>query len=109
MKEFRMGHNTVAHYSSFEELGKAWGCGRKPKNETKMKELQNKFSAKHKCKACGHPLTYIGESIMTCTNENCKGIKIEREDYEGNTIVSYVTSYELLKDNDSSYANYIFL
>jgi hypothetical protein len=108
MKEFRLGRNTTAHYTSFEDMGKAYNCKPKTKNEDKMKELQSKFIAKHKCKACDQPLTYIGGSVMTCTNEKCKGIKIEREDYEGNKIVSYVTSYELLKDNDSSYANYIF-
>lgn len=108
MRDFRLGRNTTAHYTSFEEMAQACGCKPKTKNEDKMKELQNKFVAKHKCKGCNQPLTYIGENVMTCTNEKCKGIKIEREDYEGNKIVSYITSYELLKDNDSSYANYIF-
>lgn len=108
MREFRMGRNTTEHYSSFQEAAKCWGCKEKTKNENKMKELQDKFVEKNKCKACGKPLSYIGGSIMTCTNESCKGIKVEREDNDGNKIVSYVTSYKLLKDNDASYAEYIF-
>ena len=45
---------------------------------------------------------------MTCTNEKCKGIKLEREDKEGNKVVSYVTSYELLDSNGAEIAANIF-
>ena len=108
MNEYRMSKTTKEHYSSLEEMGKAWGCKERTKNENKMKDLQEKFVTKHKCRACGKPLSYIGGNIMTCTNDKCKGIRIEREDNEGNKIISYALSYELLKDNDTSYANYIF-
>lgn len=110
MKPYRMGINTTEHYSSFEEAAKAWGCKPVTKNEDKMKKLQEKFLAKpkFKCNACGEQMNYLGNSIMTCTNDKCKGVKIEREDSEGNKSVSYVTSYFLLDDNDASYANYIF-
>ena len=32
-------------------------------------------------------MTFIGGHIMTCTNPDCKGIKVEREDKDGNKIV----------------------
>ena len=110
MKEFRMGNKTTEHYSSFEELGKAWGCKPVTKNKDKMEKLQKKFLEKpsFKCKGCGQQMTYLGNSIMTCTNEKCKGIKVEKEDSDGNKSVSYITSYFILDDNDASYANYIF-
>ena len=111
MKEFRMGSNTTEHYSSFEEAAKAWGCKpviKKTKDEEKLKSQQNKFVMKHCCKACGEPMAYIGGNQMTCTNEKCKGIKIEREDKEGNKIISYIVSYDLLDDTGTKIAQNIF-
>lgn len=113
MKSFRMGRNTTEHYSSFEEAAKAWGCKevpKKPKDEEKAKKLQEKFYAKpkYKCKACGEPMTYIGGNQLACTNEKCKGIKVEKELPDGTKSVTYVTSYFLLEDDDASFANYIF-
>ena len=111
MREFRMGRNTTEHYSSFEEAAKAWGCKpvkKRTDDEKKLLEQQWKFCAKHKCKACGQPMSYIGGNQMACTNDKCKGIKIEREDKEGNKIVSYVVSYELLDGKGAEIGNIIF-
>ena len=112
MKAFRMGRNTTEHYSSFEEAAKAWGCkpfSRKTKDEKKLAKQQEDFCAKYKCSACGQPMKYIGGRWMACANEKCKGIKVEREDFEGNKIVSYRTSCEYIKrDNDAEYASGIF-
>lgn len=113
MKAFRMGCNTTEHYSSFEEAARAWNCkpvNKKIKNEEKLNKLQEKFNQKpkHKCKACGEPLTYIGGNMLTCTNEKCKGIKVEKEDADGKKIVTYVTSYFLLDEKDAEFANVIF-
>ena len=111
MREFRMGCGTREHYTSFEECAKAWGCKpviKKTKDANKLASQQEKFCARHKCKACGQPMTYVGGNQMTCTNEKCKGIKVEREDKEGNKIVSYVVSYELLDELGAEIANNIF-
>ena len=111
MKDFRMGRNTTEHYSSFEEVAKAWGCKpvvKKTKDENKLKSQQEKFCAKHRCKACGEPMTWIDGSVMTCTNEKCKGIKVEREGADGNKIISYVVSYDLLDDLGTEIACNIF-
>ena len=108
MKEFRMDRNTKEHYYSFQEAAHAWGCKTKTKDENKIKEMQDKFCAKYRCSVCGEPMGYIGGTIMTCVNDKCKGVKVEREDKEGNKTVSYEVSYKFIKDYDISYANYIF-
>jgi hypothetical protein len=111
MKDFRMGRNTTEHYSSFEECAKAFGCKpvvKKTKDENKLKAQREKFSAKHKCKACGQPMSWVGSSIMTCMNDKCKGIKVERDGADGNKIISYVVSYDLLDDLGAEIANNIF-
>lgn len=111
MKAYRMGRNYTEQYSSFEEVAKAWGCKpvtKKTKDEEKLKKQQEVFCSKHKCKSCGEPMTWIGGSVMACTNEKCKGIKVEREDFDGNKIVNYVTSYDLLDDTGAEIADVIF-
>jgi hypothetical protein len=111
MKAFRMGRNTSEHYSSFEECAKAFGCRpvvKKTKDEKKLEEQKEKFCARHRCKACGEPMVWITGSVMTCVNEKCKGIKIEREDSEGNKMISYITSYDLLDDLGAKIADAIF-
>ena len=45
---------------------------------------------------------------MSCVNEKCKGIKMEREDADGNKIVSYIISYDLLDDTGAEIAQNIF-
>ena len=111
MKEFRMGRNTTEHYTSLEEMGKAWGCKpvtKQTKDKEKLQKQREKFCGFHKCKACGEPMTYIGGSIMACTNEKCKGIKLEKKDAEGNASSVYLTSYELLDDHFAEIAENIF-
>jgi hypothetical protein len=80
----------------------------KTDDEKKLAEQKERFCLKHKCKACGQPMSYIGGNQMTCTNDKCKGIKVEREDKEGNKIVSYVVSYELLDNKGAEIGNIIF-
>ena len=53
-------------------------------------------------------MTWIGESMMTCMNEKCRGIKNEKTDAEGNVIVTYSTSYEILEDKYAEIASNIF-
>ena len=100
MKEIRLGNNTTAHYSSFEELAVAFGCkpvSKVTKDMKKLQEQQEKFKGKHKCKACGEPMEFINNtSTMACKNPKCRGIKQVRTDKEGNEIVTYLPSYDLL-------------
>ena len=113
MKNFRLGKDTKEHYTSFEEMRKAWGCkpiSRKTKNEKTLKDQQEKLCKKYLCKACGQPMSYIpGSSLMTCKNENCEGIKEEIKDKEGNVVkVEYLVSYKFLEPRDKSFAENIF-
>ena len=112
MKEFRLGNNTTAHYSSFEDMAVAWGVkpvSKVTKDMKKLQEQQEKFRGKHKCKACGEPMDFIqGTSAMACKNPKCKGIKQVRTDKEGNEIVTYLPSYDLLDSLGSEIASNIF-
>lgn len=112
MREFRMGRNTTEYYTSFEELAKAFGCrpaNKKTKDEKKLADQQNKFRARHKCKACGNPMVWVeGTSTMVCANDKCRGIKHTRTDKEGNEIVTYLPSYDLLDELGSEIAYNLF-
>lgn len=111
MKEFRMSKGVTERYTSLEELGKAWGCKpiiKQTKDKDKLQKQRERFCGFHKCKACGEPMVYLGGSMMACTNEKCKGIKQERKDGEGNTIATYLTSYELLDEKYAEIAENIF-
>lgn len=111
MREFRMGRNVTEHYSSFEDMRAAWGCKpvkKKTDDKVKLEKQQSDFCEKHLCKACKSPMTYVGGNIMTCTNDKCKGIKIEKEGKDGEKIISYITSYELLDTRGAEIANNIF-
>lgn len=91
------------YYNSLAELATAWGIKPRPAKDKELRDQQQKkFLARHKCRACGEPLTYVGGNIMTCTNEKCKGIKIkDRED-------EYIVSYELLDKVGEEIASKIF-
>ena len=112
MKVKRLGNNTTECYSSFEELGKAWGCrpvSKVTKDMKKLEEQKNKFRAKHKCRACGEDMEFINNtSAMACKNPKCKGIKQVRTDKEGNEIVTYLPSYDLLDELGAEIGNAIF-
>nr|DAZ58788.1 MAG TPA: NAD-dependent DNA ligase C4 zinc finger domain [Caudoviricetes sp.] len=111
MKNYRMSKGTTEHYTSFKDLRESWGLPKitnKTRDTKKLKKQQESFLSKHICRACGNPLTYTGGNIMTCTNPDCKGIKIEREDKEGNVITSYITSVHLLDSVGEKIAHNIF-
>ena len=112
MRAMRLGNNTTEHYTSFEELAAAWGCkpvSKVTKDMKKLKDQQEKFRGKHKCKACGEPMEFINNtSTMACKNPKCKGIKQVRLDKEGNEIVTYLPSYDLLDELGAEIGNNIF-
>lgn len=111
MSYYRMSKGTTEHYTSLEDLRAAFGMEpflKKTKDASKLVKQQENFGNKHKCKACGQPMTYMNGNVMTCTNPNCKGIEVKREDADGNVIVSYITSYDLLDDLGADIAKNIF-
>lgn len=112
MKDFRMGRNTTEHYTSFQECAKAFGCrpvSKVTKDMKKLKDQREKFCERHRCAACGQPMSWVeGTSTMVCSNEKCRGIKQTRVDKDGNEIVSYLPSYDLLDDKGFSIAQNIF-
>lgn len=111
MRDFRLGRNTTEHYTSLTEAAAAFGCRpvvKKTKDEEKLKKQQNDFGARHLCKACSQPMTFIGGNQMCCANPECKGIKLERKDKDGNSVITYLTSYELLDEKGSEIAQNIY-
>ena len=112
MKEYRLGRNTTEHYTSLEDLRKAWGCrpiNKRTLDEKKLQSQRESFCSKHKCKVCGKPMLWMnGTSVMSCNNPDCKGIKNVRTDLDGNEIVTYLPSYDLLDSVGSEIANNLF-
>ena len=112
MKNYRMGKDTKECYFSLEEMREAWGFApvtKKTKNEKKLKEQQEKFGKKHRCKACGEPMSFInGSNTMACTNEKCRGIKVVKKDKEGNEIITYEPSFDILDEVGATIAQTIF-
>lgn len=112
MKEYRLSKDTTEHYTSLEALREAWGCKPITKRTSDEKKLQSQrevFCGKHKCKACGQPMVWMnGTSVMSCKNPGCKGIKNVRTDADGNEIVTYLPSYDLLDSVGADIAYNIF-
>lgn len=98
------------NYSSLEELRADWGLppvSKRTKDLNKLKGQQDRFYKRHTCSNCSKPLTYVGGNIMVCTNESCRGIKSEFKDKEGNTVVRYYPSFELLDTKGADIASNI--
>lgn len=104
--------NVTGSFNSFQELAAAAGCKpvkKKANDEKKLKTRRENFAKHHICRACGMPMTYQPETnIMTCTNPDCKGIKFTRIDKDGNELVYYEPSFDILSDKGASIANSIF-
>ena len=109
---YRLSKDTMCRFTSMDELREAWQLKplttKKPNNEKRLKKVQEDFCSHHKCRACGKPMTWIGGDIMTCCNPQCRGIKVERTDEDGNKIINYITSYNLLSDHYAEIAETIF-
>jgi len=112
MGEFRMGRNTTKHFTSFEDLAKAFGVkpvNKQTKDKAKLESQREKFLSRNKCKACGQPMTFNGDNVMVCCNEDCKGIKHEITDEETGTVkVYYTPSFKLLDNKSSEIAKNLF-
>ena len=111
MSTYRLSQGTTEHYTSLQDLRSAWGLKeitKKTNDEKKLSAQQERFCKRHKCPACGSPMEHITGNIMTCTNSKCLGVKNERIDKEGNIIIEYSTSYDLLDDIGAVIAETIF-
>ena len=53
-------------------------------------------------------MTYVGAGAMACTNPECKGIKVERQNKEGATIITYEVSYDVLEPKYAEIAENLF-
>lgn len=54
MSNYRMSKGTTEHFTSLEEMRTAWGMKpvtKKTSDKKKLKEQQERFLSKHKCKA----------------------------------------------------------
>ena len=112
MKEFRKAKNVKEYYTSLEDMRVAWGLkpvSKKTSDEKKLEEQRERFTNSNRCKACGHPMTFISDSnIMCCTNETCKGIKHQTiNEKTGETKVWYTPSYKVLDEKGAMIANTI--
>lgn len=113
MNEFTLGSGVTAHYTSFEEAAKDFGCKpvvKKTKDGNKLTSQREKFAKHHKCRACGKPMVLIpGTNVFTCDNPHCKGIKVDRKGEDGAVLATnYITSYDLLDEQSTEIANNIF-
>lgn len=101
------------HYESFAEVANAMGIkpvSKVTKDKEKLKGQQQKFTSRHRCRACHQEMTWIkGTNTMTCTNPTCKGLKFTKEDPETKEKkVWYETSFDTLDDLGSEIAENIF-
>ena len=112
MREYRLSKDTTEHYTSLEELRKAFGCKpiiKRTADEKKLESQREVFNGKHICKSCNKPMFWIsGTSVMSCKNPDCKGIKNVRTDLDGNEIVTYFPSYDLLDTLGAEIAENLF-
>lgn len=98
-------------YSSFKEYAECNGIksDTKKKNSKKIAASQEKFASHHKCRACGEVMSYVDSTnIMVCRNPACKGIKYTRKDVDGNEVVTYKSSYDVLADKYADIAKSLF-
>ena len=111
MKDIRLSKGVTEHYTSFEEMAKAWHVKpivKQTKDKAKLEKQRETFSNKHLCSACKSPMTYIGGNQMVCQNEKCSGIKHETKNKEDEVRVWYTPSFELLDNRSADIAENIF-
>lgn len=111
MKVYRTSKGETEHYTSFEELGKAWGCKikrKQTKDKNKLQKQREDFCGRHICNACKKPMEFDGGNLMVCKNPDCNGIKNEKILDSGEKKIWYTPSYDLLDDRSASIAENIF-
>ena len=94
MKDFKKIKGDISTYSSFEELGKAFGCKpvvKQTKDKEKLKQQRENFCNRNRCKVCGQSMIYVGYGMMACVNEKCSGIETKDENFE--SVYSAVYKY----------------
>ena len=92
MKEFRKDKNCTEHYTSLSDLGKAFGCKpitKRTKDQEKLSKQREKFLGV--CRVCKQPLHLVsGTNVLTCTNSECRGIKMTSTNEDGSTYEWYI-------------------
>lgn len=97
--------NNGIRYFSFAELP----FPSKKKKKKNNDEARERFEARHKCIACGEPLTWIpGTNICSCKNPECKGKKYTYKDENGEEYVEYKPYYHMLDTVGTSMAERIY-
>lgn len=109
----RLRKDVSEHYTSFTEMGEAYGIKPKRKqtrDKEKLMKQRETFFKKHLCPVCKQPMVYIGGNQMVCKNEACKGIKHEITDAKtGDKKIVYSPAYCLLDEKGAEIAFNLFM
>lgn len=110
MKEFRKDKNCTEHYTSFDELRKAFGIKpvvKRTKDEEKLKAQREKFLGI--CKVCKQPLSLVeGCNVLACKNEDCKGLPMKGTNEDGSEKIWYIPVSRILDDKGAEIARNLF-
>lgn len=69
----------------------------KKKKKKNIDEMKERFEKRHKCVACGQPLTWIpGTNVCSCRNPECRGKKYTYKDENGEEYVEYRPYFHML-------------
>lgn len=109
MKEFRKAKGVTAHYTSLEELRKAWHLKpvkKRTNDKEKLKAQQEKLVGT--CRVCKKPLTWIEGNICACQNPDCRGFKMTGTNEDGTEKVYYIPVTRVLNDKAAEIAQNLF-
>lgn len=108
MGEYRISNDTTEHYTSFADLGKAWGC-RESKKRSSDKSKLNKDRTEFLgvCQVCMEPMKY-NNGVIVCSNQSCIGIKKEYENKDGTKRIEYHPVYRILNSKGKEIAENLF-
>lgn len=110
MREFRKGKNCTEHYTSFSEAAKAFGCRevvKRTKDENKLAMQREKFLGI--CKVCKQPLHLVsGCNVLSCTNPDCRGVKMTGTNEDGSTYEWYIPVNRVLDSKGAEIARNLF-
>lgn len=109
MREFRLGKDDTAHYSSLEEMREALGSKVKQKSISKDELEKRRNNFVKTCRCCDQPLTYIsGTNTLACKNPNCKGMKHTSKNSDGTEKVWFTPVTRILNEKGLRMAMSLF-
>ena len=110
MREFRKAKGVTEHYTSLEELRKAWNCKpvkRRTNDAEKLQAQREKFVGV--CKVCKQPLTLInGTNVLACQNPDCTGVKMTSKNEDGSEKIWYIPVSRILDEKGMKIAENLF-